>query len=407
MRLRALALLLFGIFPALAQAGVDVRVRGLDDDETDNVYAQIGLLDYAKKTDAEKGEYDANEVQRQFAQGNQDIRAALQPFGWYNPVIKSELRGAMPDWTAIYTVDPGPATDVTKIDIQTSGEGKDDTALQKIVKRPWLHTGERLQHARYERLKNRLQQAALAGGYLDASFTRRELRVDVSNNTAEILLTLETGPRYYFGAVTIEQDGSLDDAFLRRYLTIAPGEPFDASKVLATQFNFTDLGYFQTVDIETQKDKAGPDRRIPLLIRTTPKKRQVFRLGAGYGTDTGLRALAGVEFRQLNEEGHTLRIELRPSQNISTAIADYRIPSGTHPGDSVSFTGQGLKQNFQGIDEKLFSLGNAYERQLGVWSRRYYLTYTHDDYTLPGQPPQTSLLLTPGITVSRTELNDP
>lgn len=390
-----------------AFAGIDVRVRGLDDAAADNVYAQIGILDYAKSVDAADGQYDSAEVQRQYRQGPQDIRTALQPFGWYHPVIRSEIAGSKPDWTVTYTVDPGPRTVIGKIDLVVDGDGKDDAALQRVLKHPHLRVGQPLEHARYEKLKTRLLQAAQGEGYLDAAFSRHELRVDTDANSAAVLLTLDTGPRYFFGDIVIEQDGKLDDAFLRRYLQARAGEPFDAEKLLATQFTFSDLGYFQSVEIDAQKTRADAQRRIPVTIRTTPRKPQVYRIGAGYGTDTGPRALAGVEFRRLNKYGHKLRFEVRPSQNISTAIAEYRIPYGTHPGDDFSVTGQGLKQNFQGIDEKLYSFGVAYDRQLGVWQRRYYLTYTHDDYTLSGQPQMSSVLLTPGVTLSRTELNDP
>src|SRR5262249_30168821 len=149
------------------------------------------------------------------------------------------------------------------------------------------------------------------------------------------------------------------------------------------------------------------ERRIPIVIHTAPKKKYLYRFGAGYGTDTGARALAGIEFRRLNDQGHKLRIDLRPSEHISTAIAEYKIPYGKFPGDSFSFPVQGLKQDFQGINEKLWSLGVSENRQIGKWQRRYYLTYTHDDYTLEDEDPATSILLTPGIAVSRTEANDP
>ena len=401
----ALVCCLLFVPPALA--GIDVQVHGLGSDEEDNVYRQLGILAYAIRIDADKSQYEPAEVQRLFTQGEQDIRTALRPFGWYNPQIKSELRGAPPNWTAIYRIDAGPETDIRKVDILIDGEGKGEAALDGIVGHPRLRLGERLKHPDYEDLKSRLQQAAFGSGYLDATFTRHELRVDAAANTAEILLTLDTGPRWYFGDVTMEQDGELDDRFLRRYLRIDPGQPFDSSRVLATQFAFADLDYFQSVEIETQKDKAGSARRIPLIIHTKPKKPYLFRFGLGYGTDTGARALAGMEFRRLNKKGHKLRIDLRPSQHISTAIVEYKIPYGRIPGDSFSFPTQFLKQDFQGIDETLYSLGVSYNRQIGVWQRRWYLTYAHDDYTLQDEPSATSILLTPGLSLSRTQSDDP
>lgn len=396
---------------APALAGIDVRIRGLGSDESDNAYAQLRLLDYAKRVDASKApdrlEYDPLEVQRLFKEGEDEIRRALQPFGWYNPVITSRLEGEAPDWTATYDVVAGPETDLTAIDIQLGGEGKDYAALQRVVARPRLQAGQRLKHPDYEALKDRLMQAAVAGGYLDAQFTTRELRVDVENNTAEVHLTLDTGPRWYFGAVTIQQDGRLRDAMLRRYIKIVPGEPFDSSKVLATQFALSDLDYFQLVEVEPQKGKAGPDRRIPVVVHTSSKRPRVYKFGAGYGTDTGPRALAGVEFRRLNQDGHKLRLTLQPSQNISTAIAEYRIPYGTVPGDSISLTAQGLKQDFQGVHENLWSLGGAYNRQDGDWQKRWYLTYTNDAYNLQNEAGESSKLLTPGLSISTTQVNDP
>lgn len=410
-RIRLLLLCCALCVSAPVLAGVDVRIHGLGSDEQDNAYAQLRLLDYAKGVDASKApdklQYDPAEVQRLARQGEDDIRKALQPFGWYNPVISSKLEGQAPDWVVTYEVDAGPETDIGSIDIQLNGEGKDYAPLLKVVKRPRLSTGQRLKHQDYEALKTRLLQTAVAGGYIDASFSKRELRVDVDNNSAEVLLTLDTGPRWYFGEVTIEQDGRLKDQMLRRYVKIVPGEPFDSSKVLATQFNLSDLDYFKLVEMEPQKSKAGPDRRIPVLIHTSSKQPRVYKFGGGYGTDTGPRALAAIEFRRLNQEGHKLRITLQPSQNISTAIAEYRIPYGQVPGDAISFTGQGLKQDFQGVHENLWSVGAAYNRQDGDWQKRYYLSYTSDEYNLQNEAGETSKLLTPGISLSTTQVNDP
>ena len=389
-----------------AWAGIDVRVKGLGPDERDNVYAQIRILDYAKRVDAGKGEYDPDEVQRLFDEGEQDIRLSLRPYGWYNPKITAKLEGQAPDWTATYFVDAGPQTTITKVDIQFTGEGADADALKRARRRLPARVGERLKHQDYEDTKARLQQAAVADGYLDAHFTRHELRVDPDNNTAEALLTLDTGPRYYFGNVDLQQDGRLDQKMLMRYVTIKPGTPFSTQQVLDTQFALSDLDYFKLVEVEPHKDQAGADHHVPVQIRTTSEPPRVYHFGAGYGTDTGPRALAGVEFRRLNEEGHKLRLELRPSQNISTAIADYKIPWGTKPGENINFTTQGLQQDFQGINETLYSLGTGYTRLHDTWQQHWYLTYTNDRYTLPQEPQRTSTLLTPGISLSRTQADD-
>jgi translocation and assembly module TamA len=403
----ALLALILALVAIPARAGVDVQIHGLGDAESDNAYAKNALLGYAKGVDASKGEYDIYEVQRRFDEGPADIRAALQPFGWYNPVIHSELRGAKPDWTAIYTVDAGPPTTIANVDVQIAGEGHDSEALAKVLQKPRLNTGDRLRHENYEALKTRLMQAANADGYLDAAFTRHELRVDVATNTAAIELTLDTGPRYYFGDVTIDQDGRLDDAFLRRYITFVPGQPFTTEKLLGTQFALTDLDYFRTIEVVPQRERAGPDHRIPILIHTASKPPRIYKFGAGYGTDTGARALASTEFRRLNRQGHKLTITLQPSQNISAATAEYRIPIGHSPGDNVAFTAQGLTEDVSDINEHLYTFGTSLSRRLGSWSPRYYLQYMRDAFAFSGEPQTISRLLIPGASFSHSDLDDP
>jgi len=393
-----------------ARAGVDVRVQGLGADERDNAYSQIRLL----------GDYDPDEVQRLFEEGEQDIRLALQPYGWYNPIITPTLEGTAPDWTATYRVDAGPQTTITMLDIKLLGEaGVDEpnappadssdqprAALARVRDRLPLHVGDRLKHEDYESAKAKLIQVAVAAGYLDAFYSLHELRIDTDTNTASILLMLDTGPRYYFGDVDLQQDAGLDPQWLMRYVTIKPGAPFSSEEVLNTQFALSDLDYFTLVEIDPHKDRVDAAHRIPVTIRGQAKAPRLYRFGAGYGTDTGPRALLGAEFRHLNEQGHKLRIELRPSQRITTAIAEYKIPFGRLPGENIDVTAQTLSENVESIRENLYSLSSGYTSLHKGYQRHDYISYTNDRYTIQTEPERTSTLLTPGISYSLSQADD-
>lgn len=394
------------LFSLPAWAGINVNIHGLGSDEKNNVEAQLGLLAYAKSIKDKTP--DPDNVERLNKQAPADIRRALQPFGWYSPTIKSRLRHKGDDWTADYTVNAGPQTDISKIDIQITGAGAKQPALVRGIRHVWpLKKGERLKQQNYETVKQRLLDKAHSLGYLRAHYTRHVLQVNPAERTAQVLLTLDTGSRYYFGAVTVEQDHQrLQERVIRRYITVVPGQPFQSDKVLSTQFNLSDLGYFSNVSVQPQRDKISKDHHIPILVKVAYAKPRVYRFGVGYGTDTGARALAGIQFRRLNSRGHTFSFDLRPSQKISTAIADYRIPIGSAPGQVFDVTAEGLQQDFQGINERLYSLGLARIQLKGLWQKRYYLTYTNDRYTIGGEPQRYSTLLTPGISFSRTSVDN-
>src|SRR3546814_14888715 len=103
---------------------------------------------------------------------------------------------------------------------------------------------------------------------------------------------------YRFGDFTIAQVDNgrqLDDKFLRRYVPIKPGDVYDPQVILNTQFALGDLGYFQGVEIVTQRD-AAVDRNVPILLHTTPRHSHTSALVIGYGTDTASPGPVGAEF---------------------------------------------------------------------------------------------------------------
>lgn len=388
-------------------AKVTVEIRGLGPQEEQNVKAHLALLSYANRI--KNGTPSSGEIDRLNQRAPSEIRSALQPFGWYTPTISSSLKHEGNDWTAVYTVHAGPPTLVTKIEVRLTGAGAGQQKLLAATKnlKP-LIVGGRLKQQDYSTVKQRLLQDANELGYLHARYSRHLLQVNPSRQSAEVLWTLNTGPRFYFGPITIvQQQKHLGEDVIRRYVTFSPGQPFSLAKVLSTRFALNDLGYFSTVQIEPQHKKVTADHRIPIVIQVTYAKPRIYRFGVGYGTDTGARMLAGIKWRRLNSRGQTLSLDLRPSQKISTAILDYRIPIGSVPGQAFDVTAQGLRQSFLGVNERLYSLGMARIQLAGLWQRRYYLTYTNDRYRIDGGENHYSALLTPGVNFSRTSVDNP
>ncbi|HSW14778.1 MAG TPA: autotransporter assembly complex family protein [Solimonas sp.] len=382
-----------------ASAGIEVQVSGLEDPEKENVELRLRIRTMAKSPDL-----DDLLVEGLHARAEDDIRAALQPYGYYSPVIESKLEGTAPDWKASYTVDKGPPTLITRIDVAVEGAGQGDRIFRRVFRRFPLTTWERLQHAEYEAAKTALSRAAYAEGYLDAVFATSEIRVNPEERSAEIELILDTGPRYFFGPVTVEQQ-ILDEGVAERYVTIQPGQPFDPQQLLDTQFALTDLDYFQSVEIEPKRDQVK-DAQVPVLVHTTPRPRRKWDLGVGYGTDTGARASIANEVRLLNRRGHKIRGELQVSEFKNSLSGEYRIPLGRKAGEYFGFGGASQTERYEDGESFKYSLNTALYRFPGHWKRKWYLIFEHEESELSDRV-QTADLLMPGIELSRSELNDP
>lgn len=397
--LPVLCLLLAGLASPPARADIEVDIDGLDGDELTNVEQRLRIRTAAKERDL-----DAVYVEGLHARAEQDIRQALQPFGYYQPRVEGKLEGQAPDWHARYKIDRGPATRIALVDVQVEGPGREDAAVQRALRHLPVKVGERLRHAEYEDTKTRLSRAAYAEGYLDAAFTRAELRVVPEEQRADLRLTLSTGPRYYFGEVTLEQD-VVEPELARRYVRIHPGKPFDPQAVIDTQFALVDLDYFQTVEIEPQRERAS-GAHIPIVIRTTPRKRRKWDFGVGYGTDTGARVSVGTEVRRLNRRGHKIRGDVRLSEVKNTISGEYRIPRGDTPGEYWGFGGASETQRYDDGESFKYVLNTSLVRFVGRWQRKLYLNFEHEESELSDRV-QTADLLMPGLSFDRIALSDP
>jgi translocation and assembly module TamA len=370
----------------------------------------------AETSEAEKGKTGAEprggdavteqRLRRLNREAPDQIRAALQPFGYYDPQISSSLEQRNGEWTARYAVQPGQPTVLTVVDVEVHGPGRDEPAVQAALRSSMLAVGDVLNHQRYGAVKQQLSQAAYDAGYLDAAYERAEMRVRPEAREAEIHLILETGPRYYFGDVQIEQD-ILDPNFVARYVPIEPGSPFDTDRLLALQQSLNDSGYFNNATVEVKRNDAV-DRRIPIVVHTTPRPTQEYQLGFGYGTDTGARLSLGVDLRRLNRRGHRLRADLRLSSIEQTAAAEYRIPIRDVATDYLAFRSTLGAVDVGDWNTRQLVLGASWHTQWRGAQHGLYVTAQRERYSTDASiETHSSDLFFAGVQLNRQQADDP
>jgi translocation and assembly module TamA len=382
-----------------AFADLEVTLKGVGGSERGNVEARLSILAYAN----EDGDDEA-EVRRLHRRAEADIRGALEAYGYYEPQVRGHLTGSGRDWMAVYDIDPGAPTLLAGVRLELTGEGRELPALTQAVAGSALREGRRLQHADYEATKTALARAAFDNGFLDARFAAHALRVTPAQRRAEVELRLDTGPRYYFGEVTLAQEG-LDPEFVRRYVPIRPGEIFEPAKLLQSQFVLSDLGYFATVDVQPHRELAV-DRRVPITIATTLRPPRRYDIGVGYGTDTGARLTLGAEFRRLTQHGHRLRTDLRFSEIKNSVGADYTVPLGTRAGESLGYATSYTDEKVGDGFSRRYDFALILSRTPGAWQRQLYLKHRYEQSLAPDTGLTTAKLLLPGLTLSRGELDD-
>jgi translocation and assembly module TamA len=196
---------------AEARERVTVELSGVDGEITSNVTAFLsiaqlqtrprGLLESIPLIGEEEeapAPISEDHVRRLHGRAEKEIRQALQPYGYYSPTIRTRLDRIEGDWVARYDIDPGPATVIRQLDLVILGPGLEDPDIRRAVSDVDLREGQRLMHGAYEDTKRSLVAAANNAGYLDARFTRREMRVSPAGFIIGETSALRSGADFFF-----------------------------------------------------------------------------------------------------------------------------------------------------------------------------------------------------------------
>lgn len=366
----------------------DLRIEGLSGALEQNVRGFVDLN--RERCDAAQWR-----IQRRFRSAPAQAREALEPFGYYSPTIESELEIAVSCWEATLTIDPGPQVLFRNVDISITGAAETDRVFLEPGAPPGLAPGAPLMHSVYDRYKESLQVKAAERGYAEATFTESSLDIWPDELAADVTLHFDSGPRYRFGELNIEQD-LLDDSLVERYLALPYDTPYDGSALTDAYRALSNSGYFSNIQITPAFDRAE-DGRIPIDIALQPGNRIEYNVGAGYATDTGARLRLGFRNRRLNERGHRLETDLRMSSVRTGLIAEYRKPLANPRTEWMSYTGALETDDTETSESDRIRLGVRRTRQI---TRNWLMTRSVDfnyERFIVGTVEDSSRLILPAV----------
>lgn len=316
-----------------------------------------------------------------------EIKKALEPYGFFRAEIHGTLQHAGNQWFAKYAITPGPPLRITHLSVTIIGPGKDDPEFIRYLRKFPLQVGQPLHTKKYQAVKQALFNIAQLEGYLNANFTTHSIAIDLKNYTADITLQFATGPRFYFGALHFSST-PYDAKFLQRYVSFKKGAPYSSKEIAALQNNLGNTIYFQQVAIHADQANAA-NYYVPINIALTPRPSQQYSLGAGYGTDTGVRGSLGWEWRRITSGGDYMQAVVQASQIQNNFQARYVIP-GSNPVTEHYSLLAGVNNNQPGYGRyRTYKFGGDYVSNIDDWQRIISLTYQHERFNVFTNQPTT------------------
>ena len=250
-------------------AGVKVELEGLNEEQREAVRATLDLGDY------EKRDVSGAELRAAYADAEQQIRSALEPFGYYDTQVQKSLSGdAEEGWNAKFVVQPGEPAIVRETRVEVVGEGKEQRRVAEAVRDFAPKPGARLDHATYEASKAVIETSLRGAGYLDARPLQKRVTVNADERAADVELRYESGRRYRFGDVRFGGDAPFPESFLDDFIPWRKDAYFNSEQVLNLQQRLVDADYFELVSVQPPlEDKR--DGRVPIDVLLPRDQRTV------------------------------------------------------------------------------------------------------------------------------------
>ncbi len=378
-------------------AGVTLTLEGLPKELTEPVEAQLTLRNY------EKRDVTPAQVRRLFNNAEQEIKTALEPYGYYNAQVASTLQTTDKGMNALFRVTPGEQVKVLSKKVQVRGEAAELNPVKRAIRRFKPNEGDVLDHGVYEAGKADIESALLNNGFLRMKATQKRVEVTRKANTATIDLEWESGPRMKFGKVHFS-DTQFPPEFLERYIPWQPGDYYSPDQILAFQQRMVDADYFASVSVQPDLEHAeGVD--VPIKVELAAAKRTIYTAGAYFSTDTGPGAKLGMQRRWINDLGHKFQADIDYAQRLQAYSASYRIPLPGPDDKSLNF---GVSHRYEDTESSLSRNDRIAVNETRKWhdfTRTLGVQYLAGTYTI-AEEDHYSKLLYGEATLTRKKAND-
>ncbi len=281
------------------------------------------------------------------------IKEAIEPFGYFNSKINIREKTTKSNTVIIATITPGQLTKITSKKIVILGEGSKDKAFQYAVKETKLKKGKVLHTQDFVNLSELLTSISMRKGYFDAQYKKKEIHINKLTNSAEITIIYNSHNRYRFGKTNIKAP-YFNKGLLKKYFKYKEGQKYNIKALEETQQLLINSGYFSQAII-TPDLKESHNGVTPINADLIAGVRKKYKVGIGYGSDTGPRITAKVTDNYISKNGHTIysSIQLsRPNKNLTIgytipgALPDrekYKIAAGYTDIEQTSGHSQGKK----------------------------------------------------------------
>jgi translocation and assembly module TamA len=272
---------------------------------------------------------DAEEMARLQRQSDLTARDLLATEGYFSPQVDSAVERLGDDWRVSYRVVPGARTTVRSVKLAFEGALQtraDEAGLRRRVERSFsLKEGMPFRQADWDAAKLALLRPLLAAHYPAARIAASEARIDPAARAADLMLTVDSGPAFFYGTPVISGTRRYPESIVRNFSPARPGRPVRQQDLLDYQAALETSGYYVQAAVRIEPDPALA-AAVPIRVEVVERPEKGFSVGAGISTDTGARVQAAWLHRDILDRGLRLKLDARLETSRQAGLAELAWP---------------------------------------------------------------------------------